>query len=937
MACAGYIAKEAAYNASVKACESHGSVTGLILQMCESVSSAAVGRRRTASNPTAAEEYAEELRSHRRRRGLSSVGQSAIRVFNFIAALSAPLDDMTLGAALRSSRVAQLQADCYAALTPTELAAPTAVSTTASQGVPWGLDRIDARRGPPTLDGQYDAGLHRGSNSTIYIGDTGVRISHEDFGGRAVAGWSAYCNDEDTTCGRAGVAGGVITADHIAKHGICNGHGTHVASTAAGSRFGVAQAAEIVAVQALNCYGGGTTAGIIGAIQWSMEDAVAKGRERSSIISLSLTSNLGSLDKAAVVQAHKAGIVVLAAAGNAAYDQCEWSYLFGFIPEVIVVGSTDRRDAISSFSNFGACVDVFAPGSNVEAAWVTSDAGSATLSGTSMATPHVAGAVALIRTMRPELDADQVAEIVKCTSTADIVSGLPPSYDESARTPNRLLYAGAALEIDAHLNCANFPPLTPPPPIAPPMPPFSPHMRPCKCTGMWPCYNPTTDSCSGGSPELNGANHSVIIAYCKRSGNVACLRQSISPPPRPPSPPRLPAPSPKPPPSPPTPRPPGYTSTCDKAVEYYGIDKPICTCDRVMKTIREACICGYDPQSKGCCNLGCGLCGEDDLALDCGERPPLPPAPPPPPPRNPGYTATCAAWAGSGPICTCDRVHNSGSIRDACICGNNPLHDGCCNTGCGHCGEGELELFCGERNPLPPAPPPAPPSLPGASCCATHWRFGSGWMTTANCRGTSDDVFLEGGHTQCRYLDAPWQDARCIAACAACTETAHCVDDMPPRPPALPQHNSPSPQLSPPPSVSPSPPPPWPPASVPAPLSPPSVSPSQTPSVSPPPSSPTANTSDCDATLMQLLADQSRLLVEMNARLIAAESHASTTTTQLEQIQASLRRMEKQPPPAAEAIKWGCALGPSHSKCACQYEFERGSADIRGVTVTCQG
>lgn len=534
---------------------------------------------------------------------------------------------------------------------------------------------------------------------------------------------------------------------------------------------------------------------VIGAIQWSVEDAVAHGRERTSVLSLSLTVSLGAIDKAAVVEAHRRGVVVVAAAGNAAYDQCEWSYLFGFIPEVILVGSTARDDRVSSFSNFGKCVDLFAPGSGVEAAAVASDTASVYMSGTSMATPHVSGAVALIRTMRPTLDADAVSRILLCTSTPNVVSGLPPSFDETARTPNRFLWAGAPLEDESHLECA-FPPMQPPPPASSPLPPFQPYQRPCKCTGLWPCYVEASDSCVGGSPELHGANSTTIIAYCLRSGATPCLRQMIEPPPEPPAPP---APSPSPPPPPPSPHPPGYTSTCPQASAY---GQPICTCERIhtQGSPRDACICGYgDPGPDGCCNVGCGFCGESELSLDCGNRPPLPPITPPPPPRPPGFTATCAAAAAySQDICTCARVPTGrgGTLRDACICGFNPnaaWPGGCCNVGCGECGEGDLALHCGERAPLPPTPPPAPPRLPGAGCCASSSRFRGGWMTTANCGGTSDPVYLEGGHQQCRYMSDPWSDPRCLASCAQCGDSAHCFVGPLTPPPHLPLLLSPAP------------------------------------------------------------------------------------------------------------------------------------------------
>ena len=387
--------------------------------------------------------------------------------------------------------------------------------------------------------------------------DTGVRTSHDDFEGRAEPGWSARCNDVARNCTEWAEYGD-ITAENFAasKANDCafSGHGTHVASTVAGKEYGVAKGAPVVAVQVLDCRGQGEAADIIGGIEWAVADAAARGTTQA-VIQMSITNTYSETQKDVVKAAHDAGVVIVLAAGNREADTCGWSYLLGGIHIVINVGSSTSADTVSGFSSFGDCVDLFAPGSNIDAAWVDSDSAVTSLSGTSMAAPHVSGAVAQLRAQRPELDADGVTEVLLCMATEDALTGVP------RRTPNLFLYAGSAMDNDAHTSC-QFPPKAPPPPMPPPSPPYAPYQKPCKCEVPWPCYSPGSDSCSGSGNMDDYPDDAAIIAYCP---GRACLPQE-PPPSSPPTPLSPPAPSPSPadppaPPSPPSPSVPPLPAT----------------------------------------------------------------------------------------------------------------------------------------------------------------------------------------------------------------------------------------------------------------------------------------------------------------------------------------------------------------------------------------
>ncbi len=277
--------------------------------------------------------------------------------------------------------------------------------TTTQTGATWGLDRVDQRARP--LDGNYNY-TPTGAGVRAYIIDTGILTSHTQFGGRASSGYSAI-ND-----GRG-------TSD-------CNGHGTHVAGTVGGSTYGVAKGVALVAVRVLDCAGSGTNSGVIAGMDW-----VANNRVLPAVANMSLGGGASQATDDAVNRMHNAGVVVVVAAGNENQNACNVSP--SRAPNAITVGSTTNTDARSSFSNYGTCVDVFAPGSSITSSWYTSTTATNTISGTSMASPHVAGIVALWLQGTPSGTPAAAANAIISTSTLNVVTSA------GTGSPNRLVYS----------------------------------------------------------------------------------------------------------------------------------------------------------------------------------------------------------------------------------------------------------------------------------------------------------------------------------------------------------------------------------------------------------------------------------------------------------------------------------------------------------------
>jgi aqualysin 1 len=292
----------------------------------------------------------------------------------------------------------------------------------------WGLDRSDQRALP--LSGTYTY-TPTGAGVTVYIIDTGIRFDHSEFGGQAVSGYDA-------------VDGG--SADD------CNGHGTHVAGTVGGTTYGVAKDVQLVAVRVLNCAGSGTTSGVIAGIDWvTAEHQVGA----PAAANMSLGGGASTALDDAVRRSITDGVSYAIAAGNSSANACNYSP--ARVAEAITIGATTSSDARASYSNYGSCLDLFAPGSSITSAWHTSATATNTISGTSMATPHVAGVAALYLQNNSTATPAAVASAIVSAATSDKVTS------PGTGSPNKLLYA----PLTADDGGAPPPPPPPPPDGAP--------------------------------------------------------------------------------------------------------------------------------------------------------------------------------------------------------------------------------------------------------------------------------------------------------------------------------------------------------------------------------------------------------------------------------------------------------------------------------------
>lgn len=307
--------------------------------------------------------------------------------------LAARLSPENLAALRQDPRVAYIEADQVMSISATQT------------GATWGLDRIDQRTLP--LSGTFTYS-NTGSGVNAYIIDTGIRVSHSEFGGRATAVFDAIGDGQNGND--------------------CNGHGTHVAGTVGGTVYGVAKSVRLYAVRVLNCSGSGSNSGVIAGVDW-----VRRNARRPAVANMSLGGGVSSALDTAVNNAINVGITFVLAAGNSNRDACQFSP--ARVAAGITVGATTSSDTRASYSNYGSCLDLFAPGSSITSAWISSNTSINTISGTSMAAPHVAGVAALYLQSNPTASPATVRNAIVSNATVGVVRSA------GSRSPNLLLYS----------------------------------------------------------------------------------------------------------------------------------------------------------------------------------------------------------------------------------------------------------------------------------------------------------------------------------------------------------------------------------------------------------------------------------------------------------------------------------------------------------------
>lgn len=277
------------------------------------------------------------------------------------------------------------------------------IDATTQSNPDWGLDRIDQKALP--LNSAYSY-LQTGSGTTAYIVDTGILSSHQQFSGRVLSGYTAISDGNGTTD--------------------CNGHGTHVAGTVGGSTYGVAKNVNLVPIRILGCDGSGASSNVIAGLDW-----ILKNGKKPAVVNMSLGGDASTSLDSAVENLFDNGYVMVVAAGNSNTDACSASP--SRVSKALTVAATDNTDTRASYSNYGSCVDIFAPGSQINSSWIGSNTATKVLNGTSMATPHVAGVVAEMLQSTPTATPQTISTNLVNQASSNVVKN--PSG-----SPNRLLY-----------------------------------------------------------------------------------------------------------------------------------------------------------------------------------------------------------------------------------------------------------------------------------------------------------------------------------------------------------------------------------------------------------------------------------------------------------------------------------------------------------------
>jgi subtilisin family serine protease len=355
---------------------------------------------------------------------------------------AAPISDATVQALLADPRVLKVSVQRQYRALGTQT------------GATWGLDRIDQRSRP--VDGTYTY-AHTGAGVTAYVIDTGIRFDHAEFEGRAVPGWDAYAADPTDPL-IAPLVGSAASND-------CQGHGTHVAGTIGGKTYGVAKSVRLVAVRVLNCAGYGSDADVIAGMDWVAGTATLPSVVNMSLGDVTPTKTTGTSTPVddAVRGMISSGITVVVAAGNGwgngtvGADAC--MFPISNVPEAITVAASSATDTRPTWTNYGACIDLFAPGASILSASNLGPTETAVNSGTSMASPHVAGAAALVLEQAPGATPQKVRDLLVSNATQNVV--LPTTLNSGHTMNSHLLYTRFAVPQEPTTEPVKTKPCTP--------------------------------------------------------------------------------------------------------------------------------------------------------------------------------------------------------------------------------------------------------------------------------------------------------------------------------------------------------------------------------------------------------------------------------------------------------------------------------------------
>jgi hypothetical protein len=401
------------------------------------------------------------------------------------------ISGLTNGISYTFSVIATNAAGSSTSSTSSNAVRPTSSFIAETIAPEWGTDRIDERAS--SADG-FLSMPGRGQGTRIYIVDSGVRTTHTEFTNRISAGFSS-------------VTDGYGTSD-------CNGHGTHVASSAAGTAYGVANLATIVPVRVLDCDGSGQTSDVLSGLDWVASNIASTNSQ--AVVNMSLGGSFDSVLNAAVRSIINLGVPVIAAAGNDARDAC-YSSPAGE-PLAITVAASTSFDEQAGYSNHGSCVDVFAPGSSITAAGIASDVSTSVKTGTSMAAPHVAGYAAVVKGMFPSASSAAVASAITGSASSNALTNV------SSGTVNRLMYTNLAkcsVAVHANIVCSDSESPSSPEPESPSSPEPESPSSPQPTSPSIPVTSVPSTPAGAVSPStakamtLTGRNSATFLSIAK--------------------------------------------------------------------------------------------------------------------------------------------------------------------------------------------------------------------------------------------------------------------------------------------------------------------------------------------------------------------------------------------------------------------------------------